>query len=362
MKFLIVFIGLAVAAGAALGGLAWQLGYFAPAGDPTTFTVQKGENFSSLAHQLQGAGIIRHERALRWYVNILGAGKGLKRGEFSLYKNMPVPELVKALTEGKPIEYKVTIPEGFNLYQIADLLAQGGFVKKKSFIEATQDLELIAALPTLTKNERQPKSLEGYLYPDTYLVQKVETPIEIVQSMVHHFREIYTELKPELERSAVVKEFHFTPHQVVTLASIVEKETGAAAERPLIASVFLNRLRKHMRLQTDPTIIYSLWLAHGSWDGNIRRRDLDAKNEYNSYQMDGLPPGPISNPSKSAIQAVLNPAQADFLYFVSRGNGTHIFSKDYAAHAKAVRETQLNPKARAEQGSWRNLPADQRAK
>lgn len=362
MKFFIVFAGLLIAAGGGAGFLAHQLGYFAPLGAATSYTVEKGENFSALARKLRGAGIIRSERAFRWYVLFKGNGKGLKRGEFPLYLNMPVPEVVKALTEGKPIEYKVTIPEGFNLFQIADLLAAAGFAEKKAFIEAARDLELIAGLPTLVKGQAQPKSLEGYLYPDTYLVQKVETPLEIVQSMVHHFKEVYEELKPQVESSAIAREFRFTPHQVVVLASIVEKETGAAAERPMIASVFVNRLRKRMRLQTDPTIIYSLWLATGSWDGNIRRRDLDAKNPYNSYQNDGLPPGPIANPSRSAIQAVLNPANTDFLYFVSRGNGTHIFSRDYASHAKAVRETQLRPRGSAEQSSWRDLPTEQRAK
>jgi UPF0755 protein len=361
MKFFLIISGLLIFIVGGAGLLGHQLGYFAPIGAPVTFLVQKGENFSSLAHKLKTAGVVKNERALRWYVNLSGGGKGLKKGEFALFQNMPVPEVVRALTEGKPIEYKVTVPEGYNLFQIADLLADEKFAAKKDFIAAARNVELIAALPTLTRGERQPKSLEGYLYPDTYLVQRVETPLEIVQSMVHHFREVYGELKGEIQKSEVMKEFHFTPHQLIVLASIVEKETGAAVERPMVASVFLNRLRRHMRLQTDPTIIYSSWLTTGSWDGNIRRKDLQAPTEYNTYQMDGLPPGPIANPSKSAFMAVLHPADTDYLYFVSRGNGTHIFSKDYAAHSKAVRETQLNPKAREGQ-SWRNLPADQRAK
>ncbi|MGZ3693199.1 MAG: endolytic transglycosylase MltG [Bdellovibrionota bacterium] len=361
MKFFFSFAGLLVCLIAGAGALAWQLGYFAHLGPPVTFLVQKGENFSSLAHKLKAAGVVKNERALRWYVNLSGSGKGLKRGEFPLFQNMPVPEVVKALTEGKPIEYKVTIPEGYNLYQIADQYAEQKMVAdRKLFIDATRNPELIAALPTLTPGERHPKSLEGYLYPDTYLVQRVESPVEMVQSMVHHFKEIYAEVGPQILKSDVVKEFHFTPHQVIVLASIVEKETGAAIERPMIASVFLNRLRRHMRLQTDPTIIYSLYLANGAWDGNISRKDLNAPTAYNTYQMDGLPPGPISNPSKNAIQAVLNPANTDFLYFVSRGNGTHIFSKDYAAHSKAVRDTQLHPKT--SQSSWRDLPASQKAK
>lgn len=363
MKIAILFMGLAVGAGVGLGLLGSQLGYFETAGEPVTFAVEKNENFSSLAYKLQAAGIIRHERALRWYVNFRGAGKGLRRGEFPLYKNMTVPAVVQALTQGKPIDHKLTIPEGYNLYQIADLLQAEGLAKKKDFIAAAHSAELIATLPTLSPGERLPRSLEGYLYPDTYFVQKSDTALEIAQGMVYHFREVHKELADEIKKSAVMREMHFNPHQLVVLASIVEKETGAAIERPMIASVFLNRLRKNMRLQTDPTVIYSSWMADGTWDGNIRRRDLDAPNAYNTYQMNGLPPGPISNPSRSAIEAVLKPAENDFLYFVSRGNGTHIFSKDYSAHAKAVRETQLRPKSRGEApSSWRDLPAEQRAK
>jgi UPF0755 protein len=167
-------------------------------------------------------------------------------------------------------------------------------------------------------------------------------------------------VEPELKGNAIVNEFHFTPHQVITLASIVEKETGAADERPLVASIFVNRLRKHMRLQTDPTVIYGIWLANGSWDGKIHRSDLDTPNDYNTYQMDGLPPGPIASPGLNAIKSVLNPANSEYLYFVSKNDGTHVFSKDYSTHQKAVQTTQLDPKAR-EGKSWRNLPAEKRA-
>lgn len=361
MKIFLFISGLAVllAVGAIVG--ANQLGYFQSPGPPVTFLVQKGENFSQLSHRLQAAGIIAHERALRWYVNGTGTGRGLKRGEFALYQNMPVPELVKALTEGKPIEHKVTIPEGYNLYQIADVLSEQGLADRKEFLEATRAPDLIAAIPTIGAEERHPLSLEGYLYPDTYLVQKVESPKEIAQSMLHHFREVYRELGKDWQSSPIPQEFHFTPHQVVVLASIVEKETGNATERPIVASIFLNRLRKRMRLQTDPTIIYGLYLEKGSWNGNIGRRDLDGLNPYNTYQIDGLPPGPIASPSASSIRAVLNPALTDYLYFVSNNDGTHTFSKDYGSHSKAVKSLQVNRAAR-EGKSWRNLPKEKRAK
>jgi UPF0755 protein len=361
MKIVLIFSGLLVALGAGLAFVLSQLGYFEAAGPGINFIVQKGENFSVLSRKLERAGVVRHERALRWYVTWMGTGPGLKRGEFALYQNMPVPELVHVLTQGKPIEHKVTVPEGFNLYQIADLLSAQGLVDRNGFLEATRSSDLIAALPTLTAAEFRPVTLEGYLYPDTYLVQKVETPKEIVQSMVHRFREVYRELGQEIQSSPVVAEFHFSPHQVVVLASIVEKETGNALERPIVASVFLNRLRKRMRLQTDPTIIYGLWLERGRWNGNISRKDLNGSSPYNTYQINGLPPGPISNPSASAIRAVLNPAQTDYLYFVSRNDGTHTFSKEYKEHSKAVRELQVKPGARAGK-SWRDLPSEKRAR
>ncbi len=361
MKFVFSFTFLCLVLGLVAGLAARELGYFSLSGEEIVFTVEKGENFAGLAARLQREGVIRSERALRWYVNFLPPAKSLKRGEFPLYRNMTVPALVKALTEGKPMEYKVTIPEGFNLFQIADLLAEKGFVQKAAFLAAARAPENIRLLPTLSPGDKLPVSVEGYLYPDTYFLQRVQTAQEIVQLMLQHFRAVYAPIAAELGRSAVVSEFRLTPHQVVILASIVEKETGAAHERPLVASIFVNRLRKRMRLQTDPTVIYALWMAQGSWDGNIRRRDLNAPGEYNTYQREGLPAGPIANPSLNAIRAVLAPAESEYLYFVSKNDGTHIFSKDYASHAKAVRETQLNPAAK-DGKSWRNLPADQRAR
>jgi UPF0755 protein len=361
MKFLWIIIGLVVFLGVGVGLPAWQLGYFTLPGETIPFTVQKGENFALLAKKLQSQGVIQSERAFRWYVAFSSPSKSLKRGEFGLYKNMPIPQVVRALTEGKPMEYKFTVPEGFNLYQIAESLEAKGFAAKADFIAAAKNPEVIRAIPTLREGEKHPRSIEGYIYPDTYLLQKVFSAREIAQLMVVRFRDAYKQIAPELAASATVAELGLSPHEVVVLASIVEKETGAAEERPLIASVFTNRLRKRMRLQTDPTIIYGIYDATGAWNGNIRRRDLDEKNDYNTYQMNGLPAGPIANPGTNAIRAVLNPATSDFLFFVSKNNGTHIFSKDYGAHNRAVQETQLKRSAR-EGKSWRDLPAEQRAR
>jgi UPF0755 protein len=347
-------------AGAGIWFAAASLGLFQAPGAPLTFVVEKGENLISIGRRLDGAGVIHYGRAFRWYVNYLAPHKKLKRGEFALNQNMPVPELVRALTEGKPIEYKFTVPEGENLFQVAEALEAKGLGRKSEFLAAARSAEVLHAIPGLAGG-RSPKSIEGYIFPDTYLLQRVFTAKEIALLMVQRFREVYHQIEPELKANPIVSEFRFTPHQVITLASIVEKETGASGERPLVASIFINRLRKKMRLQTDPTVIYGVWAATGKWDGNIHRRDLDSHNEYNTYQMDGLPPGPIANPGLSAIKAVLNPATSDYLYFVSRNDGTHVFSKDYGAHKQAVQSTQLNRAAR-DGKSWRNLPSEKRAK
>lgn len=361
MKIANIFMVLVVLG---LGGLVWvgsQLGYFSSAGETVVFTVEKGDNFSLLAKRLQAQGVIQNERAFRWYVNFFRPSKSLKRGEFGLYKNMPAPKVVQALTEGKPMEYKVTVPEGYNLFQIAQILEEKGLARQADFLKAARHPEAVALIPTVRPGERAPKSIEGYIFPDTYLLQKVFSPLEIAKLMVMRFREVYQGVSADLLASSTVNSLSLSPHEVITLASIVEKETGAAQERPLIASVFVNRLRKKMRLQTDPTVIYGVWVADGKWDGNIRRRDLNTPTDYNTYQMSGLPAGPIANPGINAIRAVLRPAESDYYFFVSRNNGTHIFSKDFASHNRAVRETQLNPGAKAGK-SWRDLPSEQRAR
>jgi len=366
VKFLFSFIVLAVLCLAVAGLLAKSLGYFQAAGRPISYTVEKGENFAGIARKLQVQGIIHNERALRWYLNFFATKKPLQRGEFSLYTNMPVPELVKVLTEGKPIEHKFTIPEGQNIFQIAEDLEAKGFASKADFLSAARSPELIQLIPRLSFIEPKPKSIEGYVYPDTYLLQKVYSAKEIAQIMLRRFREVYDGVEKELLNNYLEREFRFTPHQIINLASIVEKETGASSERPLVASVFVNRLRKRMRLQTDPTIIYGIYLERGSWDGNIRRRDLGGPRAIpgmdtaRSTRLRRRPPGPISNPGISAIQAVLHPAESQYLYFVSKGDGTHVFSKDYESHAKAVRDS-IRPGAKAGK-SWRDLSPEQRVK
>ncbi len=321
--------------------------------------MQKGENFAEIAHKLEQQGIVGSARALRWYVKYFHPHKKLHRGEFDLTAPMPIPALVSALTEGKPIEYRFTVVEGDNIFQIGENLEAKGLATKAAFLEAVRSPEVLAILPWDSQNPK-PRSVEGYLFPDTYLLQKVFTAKEIAAVMVQHFKEELKALEADWKASLVHGEFRFDLFQFVTLASIVEKETGAAAERPQIASVFVNRLRKRMRLQTDPTIIYGIYLEKGTWDGRIGQAGLDSPSPYNTYQHDGLPPGPIANPGLNALKATLHPAETDYLYFVSRGDGTSVFSKDLANHTKAV-QAGLAPGAK-DGKSWRNLDQTKRAK
>jgi UPF0755 protein len=242
-------------------------------------------------------------------------------------------------------------------------LEEARLVSAKKFLAEVESAELIRelALPTLPANSPLPLSLEGYLYPDTYLLTRLMSEKEIVKAMVKRFKQAYAELETEVAAKILDLPAPLSPHEIIILASMVEKETGAGKERPLIASVFFNRLKKGMRLQSDPTTIYGIWNRDKAFDGNIRRADLKAETPYNTYTVSRLPVGPIANPGKNAIQAVLRPASSDFLYFVSRNDGTHEFTTNYRDHQRAVDLLQKNP-ARRDGKSWRDLPASERAR
>ena len=213
------------------------------------------------------------------------------------------------------------IPEGLRAAEIADRLDAAGLADRETFLAVVFDPDSPARMGV------EGGSLEGYLFPDTYRFARGLPPEEIARSMVGEFLRVYRGLEPATNGMAL------SMLEEVTLASIVEKETGVAKERPLIASVFLNRLKRGMRLETDPTVIYGI----EEFDGNLRRVHLqDESNPYNTYKIRGLPPGPIANPGRDALRAVRHPARSAYLYFVSRNDGTHVFSKTYAEHEAAV--------------------------
>lgn len=343
-----------------LGGGAWWVFFRADGGQKTQiFVVQKGDNFISIARKLEAVGIIRDERAFRWYANYFLGRATLRRGEYELRLGSSVAEAISVLNRGKTITHNLTIPEGYNIYQIAQRMEAEKFGKADRFLRAVKNKELVRRAAQLLALQKSPPTLEGFLYPDTYDIEAGASEIEIAELMLERFSQEYANWKEEWQGNAIAQEFSFSPYEVLTLASIVEKETGANAERPLVASVFVNRLRKRMRLQTDPTVIYGVYHTQGYFDGNIRRNDLHTPTPYNTYTNDGLPLGPIANPGINAVKAVLRPAKSDYLFFVSYNDGTHFFSRTFSEHNEAVRKLQLAPKAK-EGKSWRDLPADQR--
>lgn len=262
-----------------------------------------------------------------------------RSGKFLIKSKSTMLEVINELTEGTPIATKVTVPEGKNLFQIAEILESKKIVNANEFIKLAKDPKVAASLNIPFE------TVEGFLYPETYQLDKNMNSLEVIKTMVRVFNQKTENLDFSTNPAGLTKE------ECITLASVVEKETGAGHERPIIAGVFFNRLKKRMRLQSDPTTIYGIW---ESFNGNLRKRHLLEKTPYNTYKIPALPKGPISNPGLDSIKAVLNPESHSFLYFVSQNDGTHVFSKTYKEHKEAVNQFQKNYKAR--QGkSWRNL-------
>lgn len=292
-------------------------------------SIPPGQSFRLISETLYQNGLITDPLKFKLYARIEGYDKHIKAGEYLLSPEMSPAEILEILKSGKVRLHKVTIPEGFSMTQIADTLASAGLVSRESFLAIANDPEFIR------KYEIDAETLEGYLFPDTYFFPGKVTAEDIVMTMVQRFRSVFT---PEMIQKA--KQMGFTAHEIVTLASIIEKETGAAAERGLISSVFHNRLRKKMRLESDPTVIYGI----EDFDGNITKKHLKTPTPYNTYTIKGLPPGPIANPGKASLEAALNPAPSEYIYFVSKNDGTHQFSKTLREHNNAVREYQLRKK------------------
>lgn len=312
------------------------------------FEVAPGESLTVVARNLEEKNLIKNSKLFLFYARAKNQSKSLKIGEYSLRENMTPHQVLNVITSGKSIMRSLTLSEGLNIYDIASVVELSGLASKDYFLKLVRDPKLISSLLGEEAKTQSIQSLEGYLFPDTYNFTKYETIESIVRNMVGHFLKVYSDIESHQ------KQMGWTRHQIVTLASIIEKETGAAWERSLISSVFHNRLQKRMRLQTDPTVIYSMTLMRGEIPKNITRADLRHPHPYNTYVISGLPPGPIANPGREALLAVIQPKPSNYLFFVSQNDGTHVFSATYEEHNKAVQTYQLNPKSR--QGkSWRDL-------
>lgn len=289
--------------------------------------IEPGMTLSQVAALLENRDLIRNSLAFRILAYIQKKQNQILAGEYEISPSMIPVDILKQVTSGKTVLHPITIPEGYRITEITDLLAKNGLVDREEFIRLTQDPELIRTL------DLPGDSLEGYLFPETYHFNKFTDALKIVRIMVKTFKE--QALLPEyLERA---KTLNYSFHEIVTLSSLIEKETGKDEERKIISSVFHNRLKKRMRLQTDPSVIYAI----KNFDGNLRKKDLSIDSPYNTYKNFGLPPGPIANPGLQSILAALYPDDTNYLYFVSKQNGSHQFSSNLIDHNQAVKKYQL---------------------
>jgi UPF0755 protein len=274
--------------------------------------ISKGMNAKGIAHLLKEEKLIKNGLAFRVLAKMKGIEDRLQAGEYELSSSLNLSRILSKIEKGEVLAHPFTIPEGYNIRQIARILEEKGLIEKERFIELTKDSKFISQLGIPAK------SLEGYLFPETYRISKGMKEKEIIKLMVFQFNKAITQ-----EDRKRAKELGFTFPEIIILASIIEKETSAPEERTLISAVFHNRLKAKRPLQSDPTVIYALG---ETFDGNLKKEHLRIDSPYNTYRYRGLPPGPIGNPGKKAIHAALYPADVDYLYFVSRNDGTHEFS------------------------------------
>jgi len=299
--------------------------------------VTDGMSFKAIAATLRKEGIIRY----RGYFELIGRIEGISRkvrvGYYGLSTNMSLWEVLDALRKGKIIEYEVVIPEGYNVYQIAWTLSGTPLVSDpQEFIKLVKNKEFVHSLGI------EADSLEGYLFPDTYFLPKGIKMEDIPRKMVQRYKAAFVDSYRNR-----AKELGFSEHQIITLASIVEKEAKVPSERKLIAAVYHNRLKLGMKLQADPTAVYGT----KAWITKVTAQDLKRKSPYNTYLHKGLPPGPIANPGEGSILATLYPDNADYLFFVAQGDGSHFFSKDFDTHAKAIGRYRSNKKKAGKQAT-----------
>jgi UPF0755 protein len=302
--------------------------FVAPAGRggaAVAVRIAAGSDLRQIARALADAGAVANPRAFVLAARIAGLERRLRPGDYRLDPGTSLPALVRALIDGRGRSATVTVPEGWRLEQVAARLESAGVCGREAFLAQARDPALLASLAI------PGPSAEGFLFPETYSFALPSDPADVIRAMHRQFTRVWGELTLGAPAPAL------TPLQAVTLASIVERESAAPAERPLVAAVFLNRLRLGMPLQADPTVIYGI----AGFDGDLRRRDLAAANPYNTYVFRGLPPGAIAAPGRSSLEAVLRPASVDYLYFVARNDGTHQFSRTLVEHNRAVQRFQL---------------------
>jgi UPF0755 protein len=298
--------------------------------DPVTVTIPKGATVRAVTDSLESAGVIASPRAFRWYASLGSKDRAIKPGRYRFVQRQSWSSVLDTLTQGKAMVRTVTIPEGFDLRDIAPRLAKALDVPEDSVRAAATDVVW------RTKLDVPALSLEGYLFPATYTFTVGTTAREAVNTMLERFEEAW---RPEW--NARLQAMGITRHEAMTMASIVEKEARVAAERPIIAAVYWNRLRKPMRLQADPTVQYAI----PQHTERVLYKDLEVASPYNTYQHDGLPPGPIASPGEASIAATLAPADVPYLFFVAYPDGHHEFRTTFAEHQRAVAEARRSARA-----------------
>jgi len=290
--------------------------------------IESGMAARELARRLADAGVVAQASDLVWWLWWTDQAGDVQAGEYRFDAPASVRQVAEVITQGRVRLYPVTLPEGSTRWQAATAIAAAGFGEFEAALAATERVQLIADL------DPDADTLEGYLFPETYLVPTATSPDEIVELMVRHFRAAWTP-----ERAARAEELGWTLRDVVILASLIEAETPSPEERALVSAVFHNRLERRMLLQTDPTVLYARWLA-GKEGRTIYMSDLRRDSPYNTYLYAGLPAGPIGSPRDASIDAALYPADSGYLYFVSRNDGTHAFSLTLREHNESVSQYQ----------------------
>jgi len=305
------------------------------------YEVAKGSSFNKVLNDLSVQGYLNNNLIIKLFAKFTKYNVQLKAGTYNLTPSMTQLQVLEELTTGKTIDEKITFSEGLNVNDIGILLESRGFYTKKEFLNVARDKLFVKEL----LSEDLP-NFEGYLFPETYFVNENTTIKSLIKKMVENFKINY-------KKSLVGAKIKMSRKDHVIMASLIEKETGAEEERTLVSAVYHNRIKKGMRLQCDPTILYGMFDKTGVFPTNIRKKDILEKTRYNTYAMSGMPYGAIANPGLSSLKAALAPRESKMLYFVSRNDGTHVFSETLEKHNTAVRKFQMDPKAR-EGKSWRD--------
>jgi UPF0755 protein len=332
MKILALFVIVAILAAAGLGVTLYKRtntpfkGYEAA---EQFVTIEPGSGTRTIGQKLISSGVVRDDLTFRAALWRTGVARSLKAGEYRFDQPMTPTEVVEKIGRGDVYERRVTFPEGLTFAEMARIYEQHGYGTAAAFLEAARDGTPIHNV------DPDARDLEGYLFPETYSLRRDSTPRALVHTMVARFEQLFT---TDMQQAA---ETHgLTPRQAVTLASLVEKETAVDAERPIVAAVYMNRLKIGMAMQCDPTVIYALQKA-GRYNGNLTRENLQFDSPYNTYRYPGLPPGPIANPGLASLHAAVAPAAVDYLYFVSRNDGSHVFARTLDEHNENVRKFQV---------------------